>query len=173
MAEVASTAIAIISLGIQVCQGLVSYYQDFNSQDEKVTDILGDMDTLSNILEAIQRCLSKLNSRQLDTITQTQDCIIVCASAITKLDQLLAKCLQTTVPADFKEPMRVLTRKAMFPFCSSTIKDLRDTVKGLQMNVVIALQTLQLYVLTIFLISQSFVSKTFKEEPLTFGILVS
>lgn len=144
MAEVAGTAIAIISLGIQVFQGLVSYYQDFNSQDEKVTDILGDMNTLSNILEAIQRCLSKLNSRQLDIITQTQDCIIACASAITKLDQLLAKCLQTTVPADFKERMRVLTRKALFPFCSSTIKDLRDTVKGLQMNIVIALQTLQL-----------------------------
>jgi uncharacterized protein YaaN involved in tellurite resistance len=143
MAEVAGTAVGIISLGIQVCQGLVSYYQDYKGQDEKVGDILRDVLTLSNTLEAIQNCLSKLNSSQLDTIAQAEDSIMVCAAAVTRLNQLLAKCRQTAVPADFKERIQVLTRKAAFPFCQSTIKDLKDAVKGLQTNVVIALQALQ------------------------------
>lgn len=144
MAEVAGTAVSVISLGLQVCQGLCSYYQAYKGQDEKVADILQDVSILSNTLEAIQRCLSKLNPTQLDTIAQVEDSVIMCAAAIKILEQLLAECRRTAVPADFKERMQVLTRKVAFPFRQSTVKDLRDTVKGLQTNVVLALQTLQL-----------------------------
>lgn len=144
MAEVAGTAVSIISLGLQVCQGLVSYYQTYQGQDEKVADILRDVSSLKKSLEAIQRCLPKLNSGQLDTIAQAGDSVIECAAAVKKLEQLLAECHRTAIPADFKERMQILARKVAFPFRQSTIKDLKDTVKGLQTNVVIALQILQL-----------------------------
>lgn len=144
MAEVAGTVVSVISLGLQVCQGLVSYYQDYQGQDEKVADILRDVSTLNNSFEALQHCLSKLNPGQLDTIVQAGDSVIECAAAVERLKQLLAECHRTAIPADFKERIQILARKAAFPFRQSTIKDLRDTVKGLQTNVIIALQTLQL-----------------------------
>ena len=144
MAEVAGTAVGVISLGIQVCQGIISYYEAYKGQDEKAADILQDVSTLSKTLEAMQNCLSKPSLRQLDTIAQAEDSIAVCASAVKRLEQLLAECRQTAVPTDFKERMQLLTLKVAFPFRQSTIKDLRDTVKGLQANVCSALQALQL-----------------------------
>ena len=68
----------------------------------------------------------------------------MCTAAVTKLDHFLARCRQTAVPVDLKERMQVLTRKAEFPFRQSNIEDLKDTVKGLQTNFVIAQQALQL-----------------------------
>jgi hypothetical protein len=40
MAEAASTAIGILSLGIQVGQGMLSYYQVYKDQDQRICDIL-------------------------------------------------------------------------------------------------------------------------------------
>ena len=144
MAEVAGTAVGIISLGLQVCQGLVSYYEAYQGQDEKVADILRDVSALNSSLKAIQRCLSKLKSGQLDTIAQAGDSVVECAAVIKRLEALLAECHRTTIPADFKERMKILARKAAFPFRQSTIKDLKDTVKGLQTNIVVALQILEM-----------------------------
>ena len=144
MAEIAGTAVGIISLGLQVCRGLVSYYEAYQGQDEKVADILRDISALNSSLKAIQRCLSKLSSRQLETIAQAGDSVIDCAAVVKRLERLLAECHRTTIPPDFKERMQLLARKVAFPFRQSTIKDLKDTVKGLQINVVVALQNLEM-----------------------------
>ena len=61
---------------------------------------------------------------------------------------MLNKCRNTAVPSNLKEKTQVLIKKAAFPSRESTLKDLNDTVKALQMNVVVAIQALQLYVLT-------------------------
>lgn len=144
MAEVAGAAVGIISLGLQVCQGLVSYYEAYQGQDEKVADILRDMSALNSSLRAIQRRLSKLNSGQLDTIAQAGDRVIECEAVVKRLERLLAECHRTTIRADFKEGMQIRARKVAFPFHQSTINDLKDTVKGLQTNVVVALQILDM-----------------------------
>jgi hypothetical protein len=145
MAEVAGTAIGVISLGIQVCQGLVSYYQAYRGQDEKIRDILCDVRALSNTLEAAHACLSKADSARLVAISQAEDSIVACAVAIDRLEQLLKRCRQTTSPtATASEQIQLAFRKAAFPFRQSTIQDFSETVKGLQANVSLAIQTLQL-----------------------------
>lgn len=144
MAEIVGTVVGVLSFGIQVCQGLVSYYQSCKDQDEKVNDVLRDVDQLSITLANIQSCLSKLHDGQFQAISQVSDSVIACGAAIVRLNQLLAKCHQTAVPVDFRERMGVLTRRAVFPFQQNTIKDLRDTVKGLQTNLLVALQVLHL-----------------------------
>lgn len=144
MAEILGTTVGVLSLSIQVCQELVSYYQHYKDQDSKLGDIHRDVNILSNTLRCIQTSLLKPHYQQLDTIILVDNSITACAAAIRRLEELLNKCHQATVPADFKERMKVLTRRAVFPFYQSTINDLRDAVKGLQNNLVVAVQTLQL-----------------------------
>lgn len=60
MADIAGTAVGIISLGIQVCRGLVSYYHEYRDQDEKITGILQDLTILSHGLELIEGCIAKV-----------------------------------------------------------------------------------------------------------------
>lgn len=144
MADAVSTAVGVISLGIQVCQGLTSYYQSFKGQDRKIADILQHIDTLCNILEVIQTCLSNLNGSQLNAVPQVENSVTHCAAAITKLNDLLVKCRHTTIPTNSKERMQILGRKLVFPFQQSTLDDLIDTVKGMQGNTDLALHALQM-----------------------------
>lgn len=144
MAEIAGTAVGVLSLGIQVCQGLVFYFQAYKSQDEKILEFVQDASTLTNTLDSTQNCLSKLSCRQLDTLVQVQRSIVQCTTAIKRLDQLLGKCRQTGLPTDFKERIQLLTRKATFPFRQRTVQELREIVKGLQTTISVALQALQM-----------------------------
>ncbi|OCT45668.1 hypothetical protein CLCR_01745 [Cladophialophora carrionii] len=145
MAEVAGTAVGVISLGIQVCQGLVSYYQAYRGQDETIRNILCHVEGLSNTLEVAHACLTKANPARFVAISQAVNSIIACADAIHGLEQLLQRCRQTISPtASGPERIRLAVHKAVFPFQQSTIRDFSETVKGLQANVSLALQTLQL-----------------------------
>lgn len=146
MADVAGTAVGVISLGIQVCQGLVSYYHEYRDQDETITAILRDLSILSHGLEIIQGCIAKVCFQQANGTAQAEESIIACAAAIARLDQFLAKCRQIAGPTklNVKERIQILSQKATFPFRKSTIQDLRNTVKDLQSNVILSLQALQL-----------------------------
>ncbi|EXJ60944.1 hypothetical protein A1O7_05097 [Cladophialophora yegresii CBS 114405] len=145
MAGVAGTAVGVISLGIQVCQGLISYYHAYHDQDEKIRDILCNVQGLSNTLEVAHVCLIKANAARLVAISQAVDSIIACAGAIHRLERLLQRCRQTVSPTGYaSERIQLALRKAAFPFQQSTIRDFSETVKGLQANVSLALQTLQL-----------------------------
>lgn len=144
MAEILGTAVGVVSLGIQVCQGLVSYYQSYKGQDEKVDDLLRDVDQLSITLETIQNCLSKPHFQHFHATSQVNHNIILCGAAILRLNHLLTKCRQSVVPADTRERIKSLARRVVFPYHQNTIKDLRDTIKGLQNNLLVALQALHL-----------------------------
>lgn len=47
----AGTAVGIISLGIQVCQSLISYYDRWKSFDDDIAQIQGKLDGLKETLE--------------------------------------------------------------------------------------------------------------------------
>lgn len=144
MAEVAGTAIGILSLGIQVCQGIFSYYQVYKDQDQRIYDVLCEVRTLSTTLEAAHGCLAKAKLPQSITTNQVEENIIAYASAITRLEQLLSRCHRTSSATRATDQIQLVIRKVAFPFRQGTIKDLKDTVKGLQANVLLVLQTLQL-----------------------------
>ncbi|KAL9621638.1 MAG: hypothetical protein Q9160_003890 [Pyrenula sp. 1 TL-2023] len=121
MAEIAGTAVGVIPLGIQVCQAIVSYYHDFRDQDEKIRSILQDLAVLTNGLELVQTCIAKDCFLQVNGTVQAEESIITYATAIARLNQLLAKCHQTT-KSTVKERILELGQKATFPFVKAQYK---------------------------------------------------
>ncbi|KAF5974039.1 hypothetical protein FBULB1_7943 [Fusarium bulbicola] len=65
--SVAGSAVGIISLGIQVCQGLISYLQSFKSQDQDIQDSLKDVQTVISILYSLKGILPKVDERSSGT----------------------------------------------------------------------------------------------------------
>ncbi|KAF5597921.1 hypothetical protein FPCIR_3497 [Fusarium pseudocircinatum] len=65
--SVAGSAVGIISLGIQVCQGLISSLQSFKGQDQDIQDSLNDVQTVISILYSLKGILPKVDERSSGT----------------------------------------------------------------------------------------------------------
>jgi hypothetical protein len=55
--EVAGTAVGIASLGIQVCQGLLSYYDSWKSYDSDISSTYNTISDLSKTLILLKTTL--------------------------------------------------------------------------------------------------------------------
>lgn len=70
--SVTSGAAGIVSLGITVCQGLVSYYQAWESWEDDVKSAIRDVEGVSNYLYLVNSRIGKLSPEQADTVKQAQ-----------------------------------------------------------------------------------------------------
>lgn len=57
--DVAGTAVGIASLGITVCQGLLSYYDAWRSYDHDISSTYSDVDDLSKTLILLKTTLQQ------------------------------------------------------------------------------------------------------------------
>ena len=57
--SVAASAVSVVSLGIQVCQGLLSYYSDYKSYNDDVSSLYKKVEDLRLTLEICDDILYK------------------------------------------------------------------------------------------------------------------
>ncbi|KAF5540053.1 hypothetical protein FNAPI_10593 [Fusarium napiforme] len=65
--SVAGSAVGIISLGIQVCQGLISYLQAFKGQNQDIQESLNEVQTVISILYSLKDILPKVEKSSSET----------------------------------------------------------------------------------------------------------
>ena len=61
--DVASSAVGIVSLGVQVCQGLLSYYDGWKSFSSDISSTYNSIDDLSRTLALLK---ALLDNNELD-----------------------------------------------------------------------------------------------------------
>jgi hypothetical protein len=54
MADVLGLVVGVVSLGIQVSQGLISYYRDFRGQEEEISGLSTRLETLKKTLLVLE-----------------------------------------------------------------------------------------------------------------------
>lgn len=77
------TAVGIVSLGIQVCKGLIWYLDNVKDAKDKATQMMKEVDHLANILEILEGVISKVDMTPAVSMTRTG--IVECATAIEKI----------------------------------------------------------------------------------------
>lgn len=143
-ASVAGTAVGVISLGIQVCQGLVDYYRAWEGQAEETKVTMENIAHEQQILELLQSTLAKQPSSFAASVTEVEACVIQANAEIVKLDELLQKCRRTPIPSDFREKVKNATKSLLYPFKKETIRDLKNSVAEVGQILASAIQLLQL-----------------------------
>jgi hypothetical protein len=143
--SIAASAIGVVSLGIQVCNGLFIYYQDFKSQDEEISAVLLELGDLAQMLELLhstmsRRDLSRLHNTEVDHLNTLQS---HSREAITKLRTILEK-FRIHDGKAWIAKLKAASRKVLYPFQKQTIQELQTAVASLRSNLSIALQVLQL-----------------------------
>ncbi|KAF5620130.1 hypothetical protein F52700_11450 [Fusarium sp. NRRL 52700] len=137
--SVAGSAVGIISLGIQVCQGLISYLQSFKGQDQDIQDSLNDVQTVISILYSLKNILPKVDKWSSET-PAIRRCLAESEEKVREFQQFSLKLRGTQSPEhDVLGKMDHARRALLYPFREGKLKSLCQSLKGLLQNLDLSL----------------------------------
>lgn len=140
--EVAGTAVGIASLGIQVCQGLLSYYDAWKSYD---TDISGTYDAVTDLSKTLTILKTTLREEvDRERVGRVDTCVKGCEDALLKLDEKRRSLQEYSQPEGLRQKMRSGLQRSWYPFRKETLAALKGSVTDVQERLKLALQVLQL-----------------------------
>lgn len=143
MAEALGTAVGVVSLGIQVCQGLISYYEAWESYH-------GDIESACNKVSELEKTLALLKSildhPNLDPKrrVRVQESLMAYKVGLDSLEKKYEKVRAVDQPSGFRERVKAVTMRTTYPFKVSTIAKVSETVHELRNRLMLALQVSQL-----------------------------
>ena len=143
--SVAGSAVGVISLAITTCQGVISYYESWETQDQNISDAKGKIERLRSSLSALEEILPKISSSSA-IAKHVEQCVLCCGEGTARLEQFLERCRKDPAPLSLRDKLRALRQKAIFPFRESSLGRLREIVRDLEADLGTALRVLQLYV---------------------------
>lgn len=126
----AGFAIGAVSLGIQVCQGLVSYYTDCKSREDDVDRILDKLRGLEETLENLKNGIMNFQSANAKEVDDVKKKISSCDDGIYRLQAVLEKCRSSPSA----NSVHKFFQKTLYPFKRATLQELDACVSDLQGN---------------------------------------
>jgi nitrogen regulatory protein PII-like uncharacterized protein len=144
--EVAGTAVGITSFGIQVCQGLLSYYDPWKSYDSDISSTYNAISDLSKTLILLKTTLQQ----QVDEerVGRVRTYVNDCEDALLELDKKRHSLQKYSQPEGLRQKMRSGLQRSWYPFRKETLEALKVSVTDVHERLKLALQVLQLDIVT-------------------------
>lgn len=163
--DAAGTAVGVASLGIQVCQGLLSYYDDWKTYDADISSTYSAINDLSKTLTLLKSTLQQEVDEKKAGRVRT--CVKSCEDALLELEKKRCSLQKFSQPEGLCHKMRAGLQRSWYPFRKETLEALKASVTEIQERLKLALQVLQLDVgtesqkLVLRLMSQATAQQTF------------
>lgn len=143
MADV-GTIVGIISLGIQVADGLVKYYTTYKDRESETAHTVKRLTHLLSILDILRKNLVDRSFQPDETslLEAIENSVGDCEDLIKELQQETDKFTQTR-SAGVTAAVRVTGRRLAYPFRQSTLQKLDEDIDEICANLTLALQVLQ------------------------------
>jgi len=143
--SVAGSVAGLISVGIQVTQSLVDFYNSYKSRDSDLVDMIERLDGLLDIFQCLKKTLSErdfqADERSLAESIETS--IRNCAELIQELQDECQKFSKNSSNG-VKAAVKVVGRRVTYPFRQSTLQKLDEDIGEIRANLSSALDVLQL-----------------------------
>jgi chromosome segregation ATPase len=145
MADVLGTAVGVISLGIQVTQSWLSYYEAYKSQDAKIDQIHKSIASLRRVLTLLDQALPAAQQRYPRVTVEIENSVRECFGGISKLRTMLDECRSSPKQTNsgLQNKAKRVAEKVSFQFRKETLNDLQATLQGLQGNLNTVILVLQ------------------------------
>jgi hypothetical protein len=140
--EVAGTAVGIASLGIQVCQGLLDYYDSWKSYDSDISSAYNAVTDLNKTLILLKTVLQQ----QVDEerVGRASTCVNKCEDTFLELEKKWRSLQKHGQPEWLRQEMPVGLQLSWYPLRKETLEALKASVTDIQERLKLALQMLQL-----------------------------
>lgn len=142
--SVAGSALGVISVGIQVCQGLLSYYNAWKSYNHQVSHVYHMIEGLNATLDNLQLSFEKVGNTNTPAAQNVIRSIASCEDGVKALGTTLEKLSSIKSPHGVREKLQTYSLQTMFPFKQDTLQSMKAIVTDLQNNLDSALQVLEL-----------------------------
>jgi ankyrin repeat domain-containing protein 50 len=142
--SVAASVAGIISLGIQVTQSLVDYYEAYKDQKSDIANTAKKLENLLCVLESLCRQLTnrKFRADEQDLLETIEGSIEVCEENIHELQTKVEK-FKDSSGDGIRAAVRTATRQLAYPFKESTLRKLDADIDEIVSHLSLALQVLQ------------------------------
>lgn len=141
--SIASGVAGLVSFGLQVCQGLMEYYDAWKGYEADVTALYNSVNNLVHILHHFEQRLKNPAHMDPDAVNTALDNITSCREGLMRLEAKLEK-VKARGGSGTKDKLDRFSRRAMYPFKASTLAKLLEIVSELRDNLMSALGVLQL-----------------------------
>ncbi|KAJ9660146.1 hypothetical protein H2201_007053 [Coniosporium apollinis] len=127
------TVVGVVSLGLQVCKGLVDYYDSWKSYSDDVATTRHSLEGLQKAFDFLQATLAH-HPPPAGFQDPVKEALASCREGVKKLRKKLDKVQQTPTSSGLRGKMQVQALRALYPFKESTLAKLREIVRDLQAN---------------------------------------
>ncbi|KAI8932666.1 hypothetical protein NX059_010161 [Plenodomus lindquistii] len=141
MAEIAGTAVGIVSLSIEICRGLVSYIDGVKNAKSKAEKLHSETERLANLLELLDNTIEKLDPN--DCIDASGTGIVACADALESIRKTVGDD-STALGSKPRSSFKVLAKRLAAPFKEADVKYKKDVLNSIQLSLQTALHALQI-----------------------------
>ena len=143
--SVAGSVVGLISLGIQVTQSLVNFYNSYKGREDDIMHMREKLDGLLVILQGVETTLSgrKFHVDERNLIQSIETSIKSCDGMIQELQH---ECQKISKPSSdgTRAAIKLAGRQVTYPFRQSTLQKVDEDIDELRANLSTALDVLQL-----------------------------
>lgn len=143
--SITGTAVGVISLGIQVTQSLVNFYQSYRGQDSDLLRMGERLDGLLEIFQSLEKTLSdrKFQADEGSLVESIENSIKNCDEVIQELQDECLK-FEKISSKGIIAAVKGAGRRATYPFKQSTLQKLDEDIGEIRANLSSAMGVLQL-----------------------------
>jgi len=143
--SVAGSAAGLISLGVQVTESLVDFYNAYKDLDSDLVVMTRKLECLLKIFYSLEKAIADRNFQEdeRDLIRNIETSIRACDELIQELQDECKK-LSKTPSNGVGAAFRIAGRRAAYPFRKSTLQKLDENIDGIRTSLSFALEVLQL-----------------------------
>jgi hypothetical protein len=142
--SVAASVAGIISLGIQVTQSLIDFYEAYKGQKSDIANTAKKLENLLCVLESLRRQLTnrKFRADEQGLLETIEGSIEYCEENIQELQTKIEK-FKDTSGDSIRAAVRTASRRLAYPFKESTLRKLDADIDEIVSHLSLVLQVLQ------------------------------
>jgi hypothetical protein len=149
--SVATSAVGVVSLGLTVCQGLITYWSQAKSFKRETNDVADKVSGLKDLLEALHDVLSDTTTFDASSISGKAKIAVrlveQCDQGVQRLEKMLEKVRRSEGLLYSKsEKAKQHLDRALYPFRRDELTSFVNTIDGLRANLHMALELLDMLV---------------------------
>ncbi|OTB00024.1 hypothetical protein M426DRAFT_26919 [Hypoxylon sp. CI-4A] len=137
--SVMGTAVGVVSLGIQVCQGLVSYLRSARGSKREIADALREVQSLSSIYYSVNEALPSISQRRVVESLAIQQCLRDSERSLQEFQALLSRFKRHQSHSSVAGKIRDAGFSLVYPFQQEKLVLLRETSQRLLDNLSLAI----------------------------------